>query len=316
MKVAVIGTGSIGSRYARLLVDTCEVAVLDADREQAEAVAASSGASVLADVEDIGSWGAEAVVIATPAASHCGLARSLAGQVRLMLIEKPLSSTMEGLDELDAELESAGTVARVVSNMRLHPGPATLCANRHRIGKIYCARAHFGQWLPGMRPHRDYRNMYCASAADGGGVIFDCIHELDYLAWMLGSITSSSAQARQLSDLEIDGPDWSSLILEHEGGAISEIHLDYLQRFQRRGCEVVGSEGTLLWTNEGTNPFSCQGRYFDAGENQWHVLIDGPEMSPDDMYREMLDLFLVGDPDGSRMLAAIRRDGEWLQTPR
>lgn len=298
MKTVVIGAGSIGNRYARLLGSKCDVAVLDHDQALAESVADATGAVALSSFQDLLGWQPDAVVVATPASSHCELARRLAGQVRLLLIEKPLSSTIENLDDLSEELTSSGTTARVVSNMRFHPGPSTVNANLHRLGQIYCARAHFGQWLPSMRPHRDYREMYCASVDDGGGVIFDCIHELDYMAWMLGTIESSTASAEKLSDLQIGAPDWSNLELRHAGGAISVIHLDYLQRHQRRGCEIIGRDGTLIWTNEGTTPFSCQVRFFDPGQDQWHILLEETEMQPDDMYCKMLDLFLAGDPEG------------------
>src|SRR5436309_2376616 len=98
-----------------------------------------------------------------------------------------------------------------------------------------------------MRPGAEYRSLYCSRAEAGGGVILDAIHEIDYLAWLFGPVERVSAEAGRIGDLDIDVEDYASLALMHRGGVRSEIHLDYLQRWKRRGCEVVGSEGTLIW---------------------------------------------------------------------
>ena len=55
-----------------------------------------------------------------------------------------------------------------------------------KIGKIIYARAQYGNFLPNMRPDANYREVYSARKASGGGVILDVILVLFNLAPWFG----------------------------------------------------------------------------------------------------------------------------------
>jgi predicted dehydrogenase len=111
-----------------------------------------------------------------------------------------------------------------------------------------------------------------------------------------------SAEAGRLSDLSIDVEDYAALILTHRNGLRSEIHLDYLQRLKRRGCEIVGTEGTLIWTSEGKSPEHCLVRLRCPGERDWVTLLDDPDMDVAAPYAELMRLFLDRDADDRELL--------------
>jgi len=99
-------------------------------------------------------------------------------------------------------------------------------------------------WLPDWRPGKDYRLNYAADAKTGG-VIFDAIHELD-LAWHLfGPARLASAVARNTGALELDSEDLADIVLVHESGCQSAIHLDYVTRPPERHLAIGGTEGVL-----------------------------------------------------------------------
>ncbi|MBG84515.1 MAG: hypothetical protein CMJ40_08220 [Phycisphaerae bacterium] len=296
MKVLVIGSGSIGRRHSINAGRYGEVAVFDQDQAVSKKVAEEAGGVSFPSIDQAIEWGPEAAVIATPGHSHLAIARQLAGHVRRLLIEKPLCIEMDEIDITRQALESQGTRTWVVSNMRYHPGPRDIKASMDRIGTTRFARAHFGNWLPGMRPGVDYRNIYCASMKDGGGVIFDCIHEIDYLSWLLGPVEAITGSCSRLSDLEIDGEDWAVIIMRHRSGARSEIHLDYLQRFKQRGCEIVGSEGTVSWSSSGKSPEDCRVSLFECGQEEWEELYASDPINDGCPYSEMIEDFLSAEP--------------------
>lgn len=300
MRLLIVGCGSIGQRHARNAAGLAEVGLVDADAAKADALVASGGGHAFATMADALAWAPEAAIVAAPNRLHLPLARTLVEAGAHVLLEKPISHTLAGVDDLLADAARRGCRVHVACNMRFHAGPATLRVALDKIGTPRFARAHFGHYLPNMRPDADYRTLYCARRATGGGVILDGIHELDYLAWLLGPVVAVGASAGTLSDLDIDVEDYATLSLEHAGGARSEIHLDYLQRIKRRGCELVGSDGTLVWESEGKAPEILTVRLFEAGSGTWRELAASDDLDGNAAYVAMLQAFLQ---------AAAGRDG-------
>src|SRR5262249_27512737 len=187
-------------------------------------------------------------------------------------------------------------------NMRFHPAVAALRRALPRVGRPLFARAQYGNYLPDMRPGTDYRTLYCARAEAGGGVILDAIHEIDYLVWLFGPIGRVSAEAGRIGNFEIDVEDYAGLHLTHRGGVRSEIHLDYLQRSKRRGCEIVGSEGTLIWTSQGKAPEQGLGRFRPAGNRDWETILDEPDVDAAAPFIELMTQFLTGDEHDRNLL--------------
>jgi predicted dehydrogenase len=298
-RVLVIGCGSIGQRHAANAARIASVSVADVDHAKANAVAASIGAAACESVDAGLAAKPDAVVVAAPHQHHLPLARAaLLAAGGDLLIEKPLAASLEGVGSFLQQ--AAGRRVRVVCNMRFHPAIVALRTALPMIGKPRFAQAHYGNYLPDMRPDADYRTLYCASAAAGGGVILDAIHEIDYLMWLFGAVQRVSAEAGRLSDLDIDVEDYASIVLTHNGGVRSEIHLDYLQRVKRRGCVIAGSEGTLVWTSEGKSPERCLVRFCAAGSSEWKVILDQPDVDTAAPYADLMRRFLdpqVGDGD-------------------
>jgi myo-inositol 2-dehydrogenase/D-chiro-inositol 1-dehydrogenase len=102
LKVAVIGTGFIGSVHARNVArhpGTELVAVNDANHEFAKKAAAATGAQAVADIAEIfDNKSIEAVVIATPTNTHVDYLVRAASAGKAIYCEKPI-----GLDYPEAE---------------------------------------------------------------------------------------------------------------------------------------------------------------------------------------------------------------------
>jgi predicted dehydrogenase len=235
-RAAVLGQGSIGRRHAGLLRDAgLDVVTFDP-------LDPSGAASEEAALD-----GADVALVCTPSSEHARHARLALEAGVPVLVEKPLALDAGDARRLEALSDTTGVPLGVAMNLRFHPGVRVVRELLPQAGRVWRASAWCGSYLPAWRPGTDYRRSYSAQRALGGGVLLDAIHEIDYVTWLLGPATSVQATLRHVSDLELDVEDVALLTLEHAGGALSTVELDYVDRDYHRGCRVVGAGGTIAW---------------------------------------------------------------------
>lgn len=294
MKILVIGGGSIGRRHAsNLRTLSIETALFDLDTERTQNFAQENGTPVFSSLAEALSWAPDGAIVATPHVSHLSVARQVIEAGIDVLIEKPISHTLEGVSDF---LDFAKTQRRhvyVACNMRFHPAIRILHEKLPTLGKIHHVYAYFGEWLETMRPGIDYRTVYSAHKAQGGGLVLDCIHEIDYLSWFFGEVATVSCSLDKRSALEIDVEDYAALHIKYKSGVRGEVHFDYLQRLKRRGCEIIGSEGTLLWSNEGKKTEICTVRHYDAARETTTTLLEISNVDVNQMYIDMMQAFVA-----------------------
>jgi predicted dehydrogenase/RimJ/RimL family protein N-acetyltransferase len=240
---------------------------------------------------------------------HEPQAHAALAEPRPVLVEKPLALDAAGAVGLRDAARESSTLLAVGMNLRFHPGPDNVrsVVQRGDIGRPLIAHATFGSWLPSWRPTKDYRSTYSAKAVMGGGVVLDAIHEIDYLIWTLGPVREVGAWLGRVSDLEIDVEDTALIRLTHASGCVTNLTLDYLDRSYRRGCRVIGDEGTVSWAWETENVAIESG-----GERS--VIPAAADVAP--TYRSQLEAFLasvrggrleppLGDPEAACHALAI-----------
>jgi len=110
-------------------------------------------------------------------------------------------------------------------------------------------RAQFeaGQNLAQWRPGRDLSTSYSAQAGQGGGVLFDLVHEVDMARLLLGPLVVVGSVNARCSGLPIDSDDVHVALLRTAGGAPVTISLDYVSQQTTRRYALVCEHGTLCW---------------------------------------------------------------------
>lgn len=191
----------------------------------------------------------EAALLTCPASFHVEIATALARSGVHLFVEKPISNSSAGVEDLLELCRQNGAALMVGYNLRFYP---PLQAMREavlagRIGRVLSLRAEVGQYLPEWRPDSDYRRSASARRDLGGGAVLELSHEIDYVRWIAGDVRQVSAQVAKVSDLEIDVEDTAEMIVRFESGAIGSLHLDMVQRPATRTCRIVGTEGVLAW---------------------------------------------------------------------
>lgn len=288
MKILVVGAGSIGRRHATNAAELADCAIFDKNADlvkQADLPAFDS-------LDEALKWKPDGVVVATPHTTHIEIASRAADVGASILIEKPISNSTRGLDSFFNKIKKKNVQAFTVCNMRFHPAITQLRKNLERIGKPYFARAQYGNYLPAMRPGADYKKLYSANREQGGGVIFDVIHEYDYLSWILGEAEAVSCAADKLSSLDIDVEDYAQVNIRHKNAVRSEVHVDFLQQCKRRGCEIAGENGTLVWLSEGKNPEHCTVKLYETKTGKWEILLAEESLDTALPYKKMMQTFI------------------------
>jgi predicted dehydrogenase len=123
IRAAVVGVGALGRHHARILASTPDVefvGVADTSRARAREMATEYGVAAFDDpLELIGR--ADAVCLATPTASHHDVASALIDAGLHVLVEKPMTTTLEQADDLLARALARGVVLAVGHTERFNP---------------------------------------------------------------------------------------------------------------------------------------------------------------------------------------------------
>ena len=235
MNVLVIGYGSIGQRHARILTELGYRAAVVSRRSIEFAPLYSELPKALSE------WKPNFVVLANRTSEHRQTMESLAeyGFQGRVLIEKPL------FDHLSAIPHHCFSLAAVAYNLRFHPLLMELKSLLDNSAHLVSANIYVGSYLPEWRPNTDYRQSYSARKDQGGGVLRDLSHELDYALWLFGPWQRLTASGGHLSSLEINSDDAYTLLMETSRCPLVSIHLNYLDRVPRREIIVNTDQHTV-----------------------------------------------------------------------
>lgn len=247
MRIALIGYGSIGARHARLLLKhVAHIVVLSQRRDIPAPLTAVRTWEAL---RDAGSY--DAIFVTNETVKHAAtLTKALTLKPRAVFIEKPLAMNAKEAARMAAALKRTRTSAWVGYCLQWLPPlqHAKRVVEAGTLGRIHALRAFVGQDLRDWRA-RDYGKSYSAQAAQGGGVLRDLIHEINYPAWLLGEPLrmkeATVSHAGHLKKMDAETLVESTHVTP--SGVLVQIHQDCLRVPGRRTLEIAGSSGTLWW---------------------------------------------------------------------
>lgn len=288
MRCLVIGSGSIGRRHIQNLMSLGhQVLAVDMNSSNLK-LAAEMGAMPFETIDEALRRNPFAAFICTFSNQHITPALKCAQAGCHLFIEKPLSLTLEGIDELLSVAKEKSLIAMVGCNMRFHPSikrVSEIINNDNRFEKLLLGDIEFGYYLPYAKP--DYEGHYMARKELGGNIIFDVIHELDYAVWFFGKPKKVFCKKGILSGLNIDTQDFAELIVEFESGSICSIRLDYLQPVYTRRCKLTGSKACVLWDHSlGKIGIT------DKDKHVWSWELSEYEISYNKMYLDEVSYFI------------------------
>jgi predicted dehydrogenase len=211
-RTAVIGVGHLGKQHARIHATLSAEGVsqfthvCDLDAELVKSVADEWQTTSATD------WRAlignvDAVSLAVPTESHCEIACGLLQSGIHVLVEKPISRTLEEADRMIAAAREGGAILQVGHAERFNP--AMVALRPHVRNPVYFEIHRVGQ--------------FSARSLDIDVVLDLMIHDLDIVQWLVGEeveVTSLHAVGIPILTNRVDA---ANARLEFATGAVANI---------------------------------------------------------------------------------------------
>lgn len=261
LTIAQIGVGYWGPNLLRNLVSSkrCivkKVADLSSERRDYvsglyPAVTVTDNADTIFDDPDI-----DAVVIATPVASHFGLAMKALQSNKHILVEKPLASSVD-------EIEQIGRLARK-KDLLVMVGHTFLFNAAVRYVKALIDAGDLGD----IRYIYSQRLNLGRIRSDVDALWNFAPHDVSIIQYWLGDPTPLSVARRGVAYIQDDVEDVVFLNVLYPGKIMANIHVSWLDPTRVRSMTVVGSKKMVVYDDTAENKIAI----YDKGIERMAVL--------------------------------------------
>ncbi len=220
MRIGLIGTGRIGSFHASALArqaDASSLLLADADPARAARLADRLGATAAPTVEQIFTWGVDALVVSCATEGHADLVvRAVRGGLPVFC-EKPVAPDLERTLAVLREVASAGGVLQIGFMRRFDAGYTTAreLVRSGALGRLHTVRTTTADPSP---PGAEYLRT-------SGGLYRDClVHDFDMVRWVTGhevsEVYATGSDAGPPRFREADDIDTGTAILSLDDGTL------------------------------------------------------------------------------------------------
>lgn len=280
--VGVIGLGLMGDRHARVFSQLPGVrltAVADVRGERVESVAQATGTQAYTDYRDLlNRSDLDAVSICLPDSMHLEAVLAAAAAKKHILLEKPIATSLDEVDEMVAAAEKAGVTLMVGHILRFDPrfAMAEAAIREGRVGEPIQLYARRNSPIVGPRHY--------AGQADLATHVM--VHDIDILNWFIkGRVTKVYAQGQNRILSQYKVYDAITATLNYDTGAIATIEAAWVLPESNPSAidgriEVIGNRGVL---------------YVDTYEQGLSIVDAKGTVYPDTMHWPEIHGQVVGD---------------------
>lgn len=278
-KFFIVGCGSIGKRHAECLHDIGaeKLVFYDPEYKRAEELANIYGGVAVSSYEEGLETDTDLVYILSPTKLHVSQAREAILKGKHVFMEKPLSDSLDGVDELSELAKEKGVVVLVGFCFRFHDGIRELKRrlDSGEIGKLVSIRAMMGEHFPDVRP--DYLSTYYVKYSGA----FELVHDLDLAIYLANEEPlDCTGFCGSYSGLGFESPDTVEMLVKFES-CLASVHLDFFQSPRTRTMTLLGTEGEMILNFSTWDNYEL--RIFTRESNRWETV--SKETARNDMFR-------------------------------
>lgn len=290
-RALVIGCGSIGQRHIHNLrqLGVTDIFALRTRQGSCQELDSSLGVKEIGGWEELPDLKPDVALVCNPTMLHLGMIDRLLPHARGIFIEKPLSASLNGVAEILRKIKERRVVSFVGYNLQFHPVTKALrnFLAADAVGKPLLFQCQVGQWIEDWHPDEDYRQAYFARKDLGGGALLTLIHEIHLAVELLGTAITVTCLLPASERVSLDVDVIADLMISHRSEAVSQIHLDMIQRpAHRRG--IISCERGSISYNLLANSVTAQTVAQPGPIEVWH----NPNYDVNDGYVEEMETFL------------------------
>ncbi|HUQ75237.1 MAG TPA: Gfo/Idh/MocA family oxidoreductase [Burkholderiales bacterium] len=186
----------------------------------------------------------EAIINTTPNSVHLESTVAAARAGKHVFLDKPIANTISDARALTEACRRAKVVLALGYQRRRESHFRWVKDHIGEFGKLVNAEANISRDRLGKIDLNSWR--YTAEGMPGGVMLQIGIHYSDVLEYLLGPVKAVTGQFARLV-LPGDNPDVASLILEHEGGALSTLNASYASASEYYLMNIYGKERTAFY---------------------------------------------------------------------
>ena len=252
MKVACIGMGwwsdvlaDAIKRSGKLTIAAC----YSRSEDKRQKFASKYGCRAARTFEEIlDDRAIEAIINTTPNSVHLETTAGAARAGKHVFLDKPIANTVEDARALTTACRRAKVVLALGYQRRRESHFRWIKQHIAEFGKLVNAESNISRDRLGKIDLTSWR--YTAEGMPGGVMLQIGIHYTDVLEYLLGPVKAVSGQFARLV-LPGDNPDVASLVLEHEGGALSTLNASYASASEYYLMNIYGKEATAYYDMHG-----------------------------------------------------------------
>ena len=256
INIAQIGVGYWGPNLLRNLIGTpqCTVkTVVDLSEERRNFVRnLYPSVQVTADIDAVLSDSEiQAVVIATPVATHFDLACRALKSGKHVLVEKPMASSVEEIDAIDRLSQELGLVA-MVGHTFLFNSAVRYLRELVASGQLGVIRYIYSQRLNLGRIRSDVDALWNLAP-----------HDVSIIQYLLGDPEPVSIRRTGMDFIQRGIDDVVFLNIEYPGKILAHVHVSWLDPHKVRSLTVVGSKKMVVYDDVAENKIAIYDKGID-----------------------------------------------------
>lgn len=261
LKAAVIGVGSMGRNHARVyreLEGVELVGVADQNGPTAAKVGATFAAPHYTDYQQlVEDCKPDLVTLAVPTVLHYEVACDLIERGIHVMVEKPITSTLEEGEKLVELARRKGVILAVGHIERFNPAIMEL---RRRLREGMAGRIY--------KIHAQRLSPYPARIRDAGVVIDLASHDIDLLRYLMDE-PITRLYGETLKSINSDREDMFNGLIRFKGGAVGVLDVNWITPTKIRAMTVTGARGMFRCDLLSQELFFYEN---ETAPSQWDVL--------------------------------------------